>query len=1130
MHLDTAVSAARVFVKQWSSAGQSLGFLLQYSKKLSTVTTNLLQAVQGVWSLSNSYRPPDSLLRQLQRYAWLPMLCEAVMCLKDCCSSQQMAGSSDHAAAEAMQHADTAILALGSLLLAICRWCNLSQLLHTAEQQGAPRSAAAFRELFQQAWCHAAVFLLANYTAVLVALLRQDVQQQQQQQQLPPGAARSPSQQQRAGRASPLQQGMRASRQEQVQQQLLQALSLDMPMLQQQQQQQQVACSASASAADRAAPPSPQQNLQQQQPLLSTAAVWREVQLPAAHCAWVPPSDPEVWRSQGLGVTNSAAAELQLLLMLWGWAIRRAPAAGLEHHTSCDMLLLLLEAAWLLDVCPAAASHQKRGLCLWSTPAHMLRLLAQPVLPPEEAADEAAADRHAKQQQAEEAEAASEQLGEEAGAATPAESASGQAASQTNGQQRDGVPADQEQQQEQRQELLRLLQHPGLAGCVVQLPLELLKALQPLSDARLKQAALHFSRLDDTVRRLMEMPTLLLQVEDGLNTAAASSQQQQQQTGQQQPQQQQLLLLQTTGLREQHSLQLLQLAEVYLRCQHLSRVVGLEAGQLLAAVLPITAVRLLHVFSSRELTAGLAALVITRCKALRVLTAEMLEQQQQGLQHLVAAAEHDTGQAGGSEPADDSSSSSSSGSSPEFGGRHASRGACSDGDSSDDEDSVSISSWCSTSSSILDSPGVLLHEKHLAVGGMALHMMEQATAWLNIITVWQGRPSEANCSSQLSAADIARQLDAALSQGSSVKAAQLFTEALASSTSDTSSSDADTCPPAAAKASSNGSSSSSSAAEAPSASSSDVGVAAVDALVAACLPMACCMMQHAAAVLQQLLPVWATIAPNWQEAASTAAGSSSSSGSSSSESDADSSCEDEAVPSLKEIAAHHQLMVAQHIVPHMLSLAAAMPTIEQALQGSHKQFVLAAAVAVTRSAPVSDPAGHQEASASACGSGLLASNMQVQGLGAQQHAALACLAQLPFAFSDVLQAAAGAAADIAKAGLGTGAGSKQRSSSAQATPSASPQQPASSLQPSPRSSGSSSRSWGCHYAGCTNLSGVSELAMPVYGCSGCRGADYSHPCTYCSSACQQADWPVHKLVCRQVRRQSSKGQQQQQQQ
>jgi hypothetical protein len=58
-------------------------------------------------------RPPDALLRQLQRYAWLPVLCEAVMCLKDCCSTQQMGGSTDHAAAEAMQHADTAILALG---------------------------------------------------------------------------------------------------------------------------------------------------------------------------------------------------------------------------------------------------------------------------------------------------------------------------------------------------------------------------------------------------------------------------------------------------------------------------------------------------------------------------------------------------------------------------------------------------------------------------------------------------------------------------------------------------------------------------------------------------------------------------------------------------------------------------------------------------------------------------------------------------------------------------------------------------------------------------------------------------------------------------------------------------------
>jgi hypothetical protein len=41
------------------------------------------------------------------------VLCEAVMLLKDCCSTQQMSGTADSAAAEAMQHADTAILALG---------------------------------------------------------------------------------------------------------------------------------------------------------------------------------------------------------------------------------------------------------------------------------------------------------------------------------------------------------------------------------------------------------------------------------------------------------------------------------------------------------------------------------------------------------------------------------------------------------------------------------------------------------------------------------------------------------------------------------------------------------------------------------------------------------------------------------------------------------------------------------------------------------------------------------------------------------------------------------------------------------------------------------------------------------
>jgi hypothetical protein len=186
------------------------------------------------------------------------------------------------------------------------------------------------------------------------------------------------------------------------------------------------------------------------------------------------------------------------------------------------------------------------------------------------------------------------------------------------------------------------------------------------------------------------------------------------------------------GLWEQHILQLLQLAEVYLRCQHLSRVVGLEAGQLLAAVVPTSATQLLHVFSSRELTAGLAALVITRCKALRVLAAETLEQRQQGQpQAHTAASASAADHLSQHDHVDDSSSSSGSDGAPDFTGRHNSRGTPdSDGASSDGDDSVSISSWCSTSSSILDSPGVLLHEKHLAVGGMALHMMEQATAWL----------------------------------------------------------------------------------------------------------------------------------------------------------------------------------------------------------------------------------------------------------------------------------------------------------------------------------------------------------------------------------------------------------------
>jgi hypothetical protein len=444
-----------------------------------------------------------------------------------------------------------------SLLLAICRWCNLSQLLHTAEQQGAPRSAAAFRELFQQAWCHAAVFLLANYTAVLVALLRREVEQQQQL--LSPAPARSPlQQQQRATSASSLlQQGLQDStsqpppqqQQQQVEEQL-HALSLDAPALQQQQQQQQqqeVMRSPSASSASRGAA----RSLQQPQALLSTAAVWRDVQLPPAHSAWVPPTNPELWRSQGLGVTNSAAAELQLLLMLWGWAIRRAPAAGLQHHASGDVLLLLLEAAWLLEVCPAAASHQKRGLCLWSTPAHMLRLLAQPVLPLEETVED---KRPFYEREVEEALQMRKDT-QEAPSRTAAAAAAADSASQQQGQQDAPSSADQEQQQQQRHELLRLLQHPGLAGCLVQLPLQLLQALQPLYDAQLKKAAVQFSRLDDTVRRLMEMPVLLLQMQDGLNAAAAGGDQLQQQQQQQQGEAGQRQQLQQEASPGEHSWQ-----------------------------------------------------------------------------------------------------------------------------------------------------------------------------------------------------------------------------------------------------------------------------------------------------------------------------------------------------------------------------------------------------------------------------------------------------------------------------------------------------------------------------------------------------------------------------------------------
>jgi hypothetical protein len=271
------------------------------------------------------------------------------------------------------------------------------------------------------------------------------------------------------------------------------------------------------------------------------------------------------------------------------------------------------------------------------------------------------------------------------------------------------------------------------------------------------------------------------------------------------------------------------------------------------------------------------------------------------------------------------------------------------------------------------------------------------------------------------------------------------------------------------------------------------------------------------------------------------------------------------MPSLKEIAAHHQLMFARTLHPTILALLSVTRSISTLLQQQERDNTLDQLLAAVRKACcalfyaipweladvervfrfTSTAGGY-----SMQGNSLLPSN--------EAEAALACLVQLPFAVSDVLQVAAGSstsaaaaaavapsalsspAADHAGPSQGTGTSSTQpSSSSAQAgsrspTPAASPQQRTTSVQqqqPMPHStssigSSSASRTWGCHYAGCTNLCGVSELVMPVYGCSGCRSAGFSYACTYCSSACQQADWPVHKQACRQVRRQSSKGPQQ----
>lgn len=54
---------------------------------------------------------------------------------------------------------------------------------------------------------------------------------------------------------------------------------------------------------------------------------------------------------------------------------------------------------------------------------------------------------------------------------------------------------------------------------------------------------------------------------------------------------------------------------------------------------------------------------------------------------------------------------------------------------------------------------------------------------------------------------------------------------------------------------------------------------------------------------------------------------------------------------------------------------------------------------------------------------------------------------------------------------------------------------------------------GCSRWGCTNISGLSEAALPTQLCSGCRRA------RYCSLECQRAAWTEggHRLVCEEVR-------------
>jgi hypothetical protein len=49
----------------------------------------------------------------------------------------------------------------------------------------------------------------------------------------------------------------------------------------------------------------------------------------------------------------------------------------------------------------------------------------------------------------------------------------------------------------------------------------------------------------------------------------------------------------------------------------------------------------------------------------------------------------------------------------------------------------------------------------------------------------------------------------------------------------------------------------------------------------------------------------------------------------------------------------------------------------------------------------------------------------------------------------------------------------------------------------------------CSYMGCEKLAGVSEAAAAGKICGGCKAS-------YCSVACQKADWPLHKHACKRM--------------